>query len=127
MNLKNQLSLIDETYKEASGSAFSINTVTLPLWTNTTWAYLYSWYGKGKYGYVPAFYGHDQVGLLGVESLKKIDKPQDKSFLIMEPADGIPPRFYNEELDTENSKTKLTKEISYGSIKLQVRVPKTNE
>lgn len=127
MNLKQELKLIDETYKESSGSAFSINSVTLPLWTNTTWAYLYSWYGQGKYGYVPAFYGHDQVGLLGVNSLKKIDKPLNKTFLIIEPADGIPARFYQEELDTENSKTKLTKEINYGSIKLQVRVSKTNE
>lgn len=127
MNLKNELSLVDETYKEASGSAFSINTITLPLWTNTTWAYLYSWYGKEKFGYVPAFYGRDQIGLLGVDSLEKIDKPLDKSFLIIEPTDGIPPRFLGEELDTENSKTKLTKEINYGSIKLQVRTPKTNE
>lgn len=124
MNLKNELRLIDETYKEASGSAFSINSITLPLWTNTTWAYLYSWYGKNKYGYVPSFYGHDQVGLLGAETLQKQDKPLPKTFLIMEPADGIPAVFYNQDLDTENSKTKLTKEINYGSIKLQVRTPK---
>lgn len=124
MNLKNELKLIDQTYKEASGSAFSINTLTLPLWTNTTWAYLYSWYGKNKYGYVPSFYGHDQVGLLGVGVLPQLNKPLDKTFLIVEPADGIPPRFYQEELDTENSKSRLTKEILYGSIKLQVRVPK---
>ena len=127
MNLKNELRLIDETYKEASGSAFSISTVTLPLWTNTTWAYLYSWYGKSKYGYVPAFYGHNQIGLLGVDSLVKIDKPLQKTFLIIEPADGIPAIYYTQELDTENAKTKLTKEINYGSIKLQIRIPKTNE
>lgn len=127
MNLKNELRLIDQTYKEASGSAFSVNTLTLPLWTNTTWAYLYSWYGKNKYGYVPQFYGHDQIGLLGANELQHINKPLDKTFLIIEPADGIPTRFYNEELDTENSKTKLTKEINYGSIKMQVRVPKTHE
>lgn len=123
MNLRNELSLIDETYKIAAGEPFSINTLTLPLWTNTTWAYLYSWYGQGKYGYVPAFYGHDQVGLLGVESLKKINEPFAKTFLVIEPTDGIQARFYQEELDTENSKTKLIQEISYGSIKLQVRSP----
>lgn len=127
MNLKNELQVIDETYKEASGSAFSVNTLTLPLWTNTTWAYLYSWYGKNKYGYVPAFYGHDQIGLPGADSLKKIDKPFDKTFFIIEPADGIPPRFFAEDMDTENSKTKLIREINYNSIKLQVRTLKTNE
>ena len=80
-----------------------------------------------KYGYVPVFYGHNQIGLLGVDSLQKIDKPLEKTFFIIEPADGIPSTFYNEELDTENSKTKLTSEISFGSLKLQVRVPKADE
>lgn len=127
MNLKNELKLIDETYKIAAGEQFSINSLTLPLWTNTTWAYLYEWYGKSRYDYVPQFLGHDQIGLLGANSLQKIDQPLEKTFLIIEPTEGIPPRFYGEELDTENSKTKLTKEITYGSIKLQVRVPKVNE
>lgn len=127
MNLKNQLQLIDDTYKIAAGQPFSINTITLPLWINTTWAYLYQWYGKGKYGYVPHFYGRDQVGLLGVNSLQKIDKPLQKTFLIAEPGDGIPAQFYNEELNTENSKTILLSEKNYGSIKLQIRVPKTDD
>lgn len=126
MNLKNELRLIDETYRVAAGEPFSINSVTLPFWTNTTWAYLYQWYGKNKYGYVPAFYGHDQVGLLGVESLQKIDKPLKKTFLILEPADGIPANFYQQELDSENAKTNLTKEINFSSIKLQIRVPKND-
>ncbi|MBI2599954.1 hypothetical protein HYW43_03475, partial [Candidatus Daviesbacteria bacterium] len=127
MNLKNEFKLIDETYKIAAGEKFSVNTITLPLWTNTTWAYLYDWYGKGKYGYVPQFLGHDQIGLLGAGALRKIDKPLNRSFLIIEPTEGIPPRFYSEELDTENSRTRLTKEINYGSIKLQVRAPLENE
>lgn len=127
MNLKNELKLIDETYKEASGSAFSVNSITLPLWTNTTWAYLYSWYGKDKYGYVPSFYGHDQIGLLGVDSLKKIEKPLNKTFLIIEPTDGIPATYYNQDLDTENSKTSLIREINFDSLKLQVRTPISHE
>lgn len=127
MNLKNELRLVDETYKVASGQPFSINTMTLPFWTNTTWAYLYHWYGKTKYGYVPSFYGHDQIGLLGVGSLQKIEKPLEKTFLILEPADGIPANFWEQEIDSENAKTKLTREISYGSIKLQVRELKTND
>lgn len=126
MNLKNELRLIDKSYQIANYQPFSVNTLTLPLWTNTTWAYLYSWYGQSKYGYVPEFYGHDQVGLLGKDSLKRVDKPLEKTFFIIEPADGIPPKFYNEELDTENSKTQLVNELDYGTIKLQIRVPKSN-
>lgn len=127
MILSNQLKLIDETYKVASGQPFSVNSITLPLWTNTTWAYLYSWYGMGKYGYVPKFYGRDQVGLLGEKSLEKIEEPYDTSFLILESQDGIPERFYNGEIETENAKTKLVQETAYGSLKLQLRTPKHEE
>lgn len=127
MNLRNELSLIDQTYKLAGGSGFSINTLTLPLWTNTTWAYLYSWYGKSKYGYTPSFYGRDQIGLLGANVLTKIDKPLGKSFFIIEPGDGIPAGFFNDEIATENAKTKLISEINFGSIRLQTRIPKSGE
>ena len=124
MVLKNQLSLVDETYARASGQPFSINTLTLPLWTNTTWAYLYSWYGKNKYGYVPSFYGRDQVGLLGEKDLTKIEKPNELSFFIMEPYDGIPANFIDGELNTENAKTEIVSETNFGSLRLQQRKPK---
>lgn len=127
MVLYDQLKVIDKTYEVANKQPFSINTLTLPLWTNTTWAYLYSWYGQNKYGYVPSFYGHNQVGLLGVDSLKLISQPLNKTFFILEPADGIPSKYYNEELDTENSKTQLVDELKYGAINLQIRTPKINE
>jgi len=127
MNLKNELSLVDETYRIANGKPFSINSLTLPLWTNTTWAYLYSWYGQSKYGYVPAFYGHDQVGLLGVDSLQKIEKPFNKTFFIIEPHIGIPEDRFDWEIGSENSKTNLIKQFDYGQLILQFRKPKTNE
>ena len=127
MLLKNELNLIDQTYKLADYKPFSINTLTLPLWTNTTWDYLYSWYGLRKYGFVPEFLGHDQVGLLGVDAMKKIDKPLDKTFFIIEPHIGIPEREYNLEIGAEDSKTVLISEIKYNDLILQVRKPKSNE
>ncbi|MDP3973505.1 MAG: glycosyltransferase family 39 protein [Candidatus Daviesbacteria bacterium] len=123
MNLKNQLSLIDETYRQSIGQPFSINTLTLPLWTNTTWAYLYSWYGQKNYGYVPSFYGRDPVGQLGENSLPKTQKPLAESFFIIEPPEGIPSRFFVEEIQTEDSKTELITETNYNSLKLQKRAP----
>lgn len=123
MILKNQLNLVDRTYKLAAGEPFSINTTTLPFWTNTTWAYLYSWYGKEKYGYVPQFYGRDQVGLLGAEVLPKIDAPLEKSFFIIEPHEGIPIHLFGGEQEVESGKTKLISEESFGALKLQIRQP----
>jgi hypothetical protein len=121
MVLSNQLKLIDKTYEIAKGNPFSVNTLTLPLWTNTTWSYLYSWYGKNKYGYVPEFYGHNQIGLPGENDLIHIDKPLPLSFFIIEPHVGIPDQFFVQEIETENSKTKLKEEFTYGDLVLQLR------
>ncbi|OGE72442.1 hypothetical protein A3H40_04320 [Candidatus Daviesbacteria bacterium RIFCSPLOWO2_02_FULL_38_15] len=123
MNLKNELSLIDKTYELANRQPFSINSLTLPLWTNTTWAYLYSWYGKNKYGYIPSFYGHNQIGLLGDGLLAQIDIPLPKTFFVMEPHVGIPEDRFNWEIGAENSKTSLIEEFSYGQLRLQFRKP----
>ena len=124
MVLKNQLKLIDETYQKAAGQPFSINTLTVPLWTNTTWSYLYSWYGQKKYGYVPKFLGHNQIGLLGANALEKIGEPQDITFFILEPHVGIPDDIYNLEIGAEDSKSKLISETKYGDLRLQFRKPK---
>ncbi|MBI2334411.1 hypothetical protein HYU96_01285 [Candidatus Daviesbacteria bacterium] len=124
MVLKSELKLIDETYQKAAGQPFSINTLTLPLWTNTTWNYLYSWYGQKKYGYAPKFLGHNQVGLPGANDLEKIDQPLEKTFFIIEPHVGIPDDIFNLEIGAEDSKTDLIEETKYGDLKLQFRKPK---
>lgn len=123
MVLKNQIKVIDFTYEKAKGQPFSINALTLPLWTNTTWAYLYNWYGKNKYGYLPGFYGHDQVGLLGNEVLKKVERPLDKTFFIIEPHVGIPDDIYQLEIGSEDSKSKLISEEKFGDLRVQERKP----
>lgn len=59
--LKFQLQVIDYTYKQSGGGPFAINAVTYPLYYNGMWAYLYNWYGKNKYGYLPGWLGGDQL------------------------------------------------------------------
>lgn len=124
MVLKEQLNLIDSTYKIAKRQPFSVNTLTLPLWTNTTWSYLYHYYGQKKYGYIPTFYGRDQAGIIGGDAMEKVDYPQGIAFFILEPGDGIPSNFYKDEIDLENSRTVLEDELLFQSIRLQVRKPK---
>lgn len=121
MVLKNQMKLIDFTYEKAAGQQFSINTLTLPLWINTTWVYLYSWYGQKKYGYVPKFYGHDQIGLLGDKVLEQIDKPLSKTFFIIEPHIGIPDNIYQLEIGSEDSKSEVISEEKFGDLIVQER------
>lgn len=59
--LKYQLQVVDYTYQQAKGQSFAINAVTYPLYYNGMWAYLYSWYGQSKYGYLPGWLGGDQL------------------------------------------------------------------
>ena len=51
--LLNQLEAIDWTYREASGSGFSTYVFT-PAVYDLNYQYLYWWYGRGKYNYLPA-------------------------------------------------------------------------
>lgn len=121
MTLRNQLALVDQTYQTAQGRPFSINSLTVPLWTDTTWAYLYHYYGQKKYGYVPTFYGNDPVGTLGADIVGKAQIPTQLKFFIIEPLRGIPGNISDSEMEKENGNTHLIKEYNYGELRLQQR------
>jgi len=86
--LHQQLALIDKTYEIAGNKEFSISSLTNPYKYNTTWAYLYNWYGKEKYGYIPYWFGSSQKGMPADILLEKIEKPKDFHFSIYEPDPG---------------------------------------
>ncbi len=119
MLLSKQMKAIDYTYTEAWGKPFSINSLTSPLYINIVWTYLYKWYGLPKYGYVPSWHGRDQVGQL--DSLEKVNKPDNTSFLIIEPMAGIPPQYLDLTIGEEDSKTKLFDEKYFGELRVQKR------
>ncbi len=87
--LRDQLALIDYTYQQANKQPFTFSTYTNPYEINTTWAYLYSWYGKKTYGYVPEFYGANQDGRAGGDLLPQTEKYSDRHFSIYEPFEGL--------------------------------------
>jgi len=122
MLLSKELALIDYTYQEAAGKEFSINSLTSPLYINIVWSYLYKWYGLPKYGYLPSFHGHDQVGQ--VDALTQISKPEKISFLILEPMGGIPSQYLDMTLGEENVKTGVVGEQSFGELRVQKRLLK---
>lgn len=126
MLLSRQLQIIDKTYALANGQPFTFNSLTLPLWTNTTWTYLYSWYGQSKYGYLPKFTGRDQTGMPGDRALEPATKSLPISFYIIEPDIGIPEGFFLSEIQAENSQTKLLQEFTYRDLLLHLRTPITN-
>ncbi len=87
ITLDKEKKIVDYTYLNAQNSPFIITTITNPLYINTTWAYIYEFYGKNTYGYLPYWGGRSQVGYLG----NLPEHPQNISlrYLIIEPQTGI--------------------------------------
>ncbi|KKT66881.1 MAG: hypothetical protein UW60_C0017G0013 [Candidatus Woesebacteria bacterium GW2011_GWA2_44_33] len=123
MTLARQLEVVNYTYQESRGSSFSINTFTSPLFMNTLWSYLYNWYGKGNYGYLPEWTGRDQVDQLG-NNLPLAQKETKLHFFIIEPMQGIPEHFLVYELGAEDVRSQLVEERRFGEIRVQKRYAK---
>ncbi len=85
MILKDELSVIDYVYKESEGKVFKLNTITNPLFINSTWSHLFNWYGKSKYGFMPIWWGETQVDVPGDNIKFADDTAIDLFFLIIEP------------------------------------------
>lgn len=123
MNLGHQKGLINYVYNNSEGKSFSINAVTIPYNVNTTWSYLFEWYGQKTYGYVPMWAGKPAAGFEG--SLEYIDArsagPQIH-FLIIEPLRGISQGLVERYISEENIFTKVVEEKQFGELVVQKRV-----
>lgn len=107
MILSDELKLIDYVYKESPHKPFAINTITNPLFINTTWSYLFNWYGKSKYGRMPVWFGLNQNGFFGSKikfSSRKLGVG-DIIYLIIEPTPGIPEEYIKGYLRFENTRS----------------------
>jgi len=62
--LGDQLALIDYVYTDAQGGKFSYDYFSVPYWKEEAWAYLFSWYGEKRYGYLPSSEKGDEYYLV---------------------------------------------------------------
>lgn len=51
--LGDQKKALDYIYTHAQGQPFSYDYFSVPWWKSEAWDYLFLWYGKNKYGYLP--------------------------------------------------------------------------
>jgi hypothetical protein len=119
MTYANELKIVDYTYNASQNKNFTINTITSPLYINTTWAYLYQFYGESKYKYLPYWDGRDQRGYLG--NLPSTSNPTDIRYLIIEPTTGIPDFFVKEAISAENMKSTVTETQRVGNFVIEKR------
>lgn len=122
MTFQRQQKIVDYTYREAAGKPFSICTLTVPLFVNTTWAYVYEFYGKKTYGYIPDWLGMDQVGRLG--QLPISTPSPSLRFLIIEPEQGMPYDARKRFMTLENDVSELLATERFGEFIVQKRIRK---
>lgn len=124
MVLNKEQEAIDWMYEQAHGKPFRINTITNPLFVNTTWTYLFDWYGQQKYGYMPFYWGYPQNGRVGEEISYSTNFNGSKNllYLIIEPTDGIPDFYVKGIRQFEDSRTRVTEVKKFGNFTIEKRV-----
>ncbi len=113
---------VDYIYQTSGNEPFAVGALTVPLEVNTTWSYLFEWYGKDKYGYVPKWFGETAQGFPGnlkVES-NRGNLPINQ-FIIEEPPVGIEQGVADSYYRNENYFTKVVEEKKFGTITVQYR------
>lgn len=122
MLLGDEKRVLDYLYGNAGDKPFAVKAVTMPFYINTTWSYLFEWYGQKTYGYLPIWNGKNALGFPGN---LKVENAQDKApplrYLIIEPVRGIPTYLIDDYLREESYFTDIDKEVKIGRFQVQVR------
>jgi hypothetical protein len=113
--------IVNYTYEGAKGKAFIINSITNPLYINTTWSYLYEYYGKNKYNYLPYWGGRSQVGYLG-NLLEKSPSDTTLRYLIIEPQAGIQEIWKARIIYDEDKISDVIERKQFGNYEVQKRI-----
>lgn len=122
MLLSDEKKVLDNLYKDAEYQPFAVEAITMPFFVNTTWSYLFEWYGKDKYNYLPIWNGKNAPGYLGnLEVVEVQEKLPVKRFLIIEPTRGVAPYLIDDYLKNENYFTKVKNERKIGEFVIQSR------
>ena len=124
VDLYQEKRVIDWMYADSQGKDFAFNTITNPLFINTTWAYLFDTYGRQTYGSVPDWTGDPIDGRYAGADVVFSEtglKVGNHLYLIVEPGPGIPDIYLPAYYIFENRRSKLLEERTFGEIKVQKR------
>lgn len=125
MLLSDEKKVLDFIYEDAAGQPFAVKGITMPYIINTTWSYLFEWYGFQKYGYLPTWNGKNA---LGYEGNLRVQEAQEglpaNRYLIIEPVRGIPLHLIDQYLTEESYFTDILVEKKIGAFVVQKRKAK---
>ncbi|MDO8638994.1 MAG: glycosyltransferase family 39 protein [Candidatus Daviesbacteria bacterium] len=123
--LKDEEKVLDFIYEKAEGKDFSVNAITMPFNVNTTWSYLFEWYGFKEFGYLPIWGGDGAGGYPGNLKIERArSKLPEKRFLIIEPTQGIPQYLIDNFLKNESIFNEFTESKQIGTITVWVQKSK---
>lgn len=114
--------VIDYVFQSAGGQPFVINTITNPLYVNTTWAYWFTMYGQPTYGYVPYLWGQSQDGYLGSLPMQTDLTTIPQRYLIIEPSTGIDKYWIIKATYDEDLLSDVIDERTFGNFTVQKRL-----
>ncbi len=100
---RNQVAVIDYIYLQAKGKPFKYVTYTPPIY-DYTYQYLFAWYGKNTYHYIPV-------------------SKSDLAFFILEPDTQYPFRLTDWLKSREKDGKVIRDKVVKGGIRVQTRVP----
>lgn len=122
MVLSDEKKVLDYIYQDLGGP-IAVKAVTMPFDINTTWSYLFEWYGKNKYGYVPIWNGKNAAGFPGNLTVQEAQEglPQTR-YVIIEPLRGVPMYLVEDFLKDEAYFTNIVEEKKFGEITVQKRI-----
>lgn len=121
MLTRDEKKILDYIYQNADGKEFATRALTVPLDVNTTWSYIFEWYGKRKYGYLPIWTGPIANGYAGIKSENDRSKLPKTQFLIIEPTSGIRPGIIENFFKEETYFTRVIEERQFGTLRVQKR------
>ncbi len=123
MLLSNEQKILDTMYQYANGRRFTVRVTSMPYKVQTVWAYLFTWYGQSKYGYLPLWETELVEGYPG-----SLPRPETGTtcmrFLIQEPVRGIPENLIIADKQEEDYFSSIVEEKSIGLFNLQKRLAK---
>lgn len=120
--LSSEREVLDFIYRKAEGKEFAVNALTMPLNINTTWSYLFEWYGQKKYGYLPVWGGDAAEGYYGNLKVNKARSTlPEKRFLIIEPKDGIHSYLIDQFIANENIFTEAIEKKKIGALEVWIQ------
>ncbi len=123
MLFSDEKKILDYLYKESKNQPFTVKAVTMPFDINTTWSYLFEFYGQKKNGYLPLWNGKNALGFPGKLKVQEAQEGlPDKRYVIIEPLRGVPEHLVLDFLKMENYFTKVIEGKKFGEFIVQKRI-----